>query len=150
GVPLPVYPIFMERLQDSLNDTKVKLTTKDGRTVTMSPVESSDSFDRERGLRFTILERTHQATTWGEAFNLSRKKTWFLVTMVYRTLQKLTTGQIAISNLGGPGTIAVVAGHAASAGWAKFFMFLAMLSANLAVINFLPIPLLDGGHMLLL
>ena len=52
--------------------------------------------------------------------------------------------------LGGPGTIAVAAGGAASQGLSTLLVFLTMLSANLAVINFLPIPLLDGGHMVFL
>ena len=52
--------------------------------------------------------------------------------------------------LGGPGTIAAAAGGAASEGLSTLLIFLTMLSANLAVINFLPIPLLDGGHMVFL
>lgn len=148
--PLSVYCEFMDRVQNSLNDTTVKLTVKGGRTVTITPIDSSDGFDPDRGLSFAVLERIHKAESWGEAFSLSRRKTWYLVTLVYRTLQKLVTGQVSIFNLGGPVTIAMAAGQAASGGMVKFFMFLAMLSANLAVINFLPIPLLDGGHMLLL
>jgi regulator of sigma E protease len=69
--------------------------------------------------------------------------------MVFRFLQKLGT-QVPINMLGGPGTIAVAAGGAASQGLSTLLIFLTMLSANLAVINFLPIPLLDGGHMVFL
>jgi regulator of sigma E protease len=147
---MPVYLWFFARLQNSLKDTEVRLTTTDGRTVTMLPVDSDESFNYDRGFHFDALERIQKADSWGDAFSISRRKTWGLVTLVYRTLQKLVTGQLSFKNLGGPGTIAAAAGHAASAGMTKFFMFLAMLSANLAVINFLPIPLLDGGHMLLL
>jgi regulator of sigma E protease len=71
------------------------------------------------------------------------------LTMVFRFLQKLG-GQVPITMLGGPGTIAVAAGGAASQGLSSLLVFLTMLSANLAVINFLPIPLLDGGHMVFL
>ena len=71
------------------------------------------------------------------------------LTMVFRFLQKLGT-QVPITMLGGPGTIAVAAGDAASQGLSSLLIFLTMLSANLAVINFLPIPLLDGGHMVFL
>src|SRR5205085_8411578 len=52
--------------------------------------------------------------------------------------------------LGGPKTIAEAAGSAASEGVSELLIFLTMLSANLAVLNFLPIPLLDGGHMVFL
>ena len=71
------------------------------------------------------------------------------LTMVFRFLQKLG-GQVPLKMLGGPGTIAVAAGDAASQGLSSLLIFLTMLSANLAVINFLPIPLLDGGHMVFL
>jgi regulator of sigma E protease len=57
---------------------------------------------------------------------------------------------VPFTALGGPGTIAMVAGSAASEGLATFLVFLTMLSANLAVLNFLPIPVLDGGHMVFL
>ena len=69
--------------------------------------------------------------------------------MVFRFLQKLGT-QVPISALGGPGTIAMAAGYSAAEGLSSLLIFLTMLSANLAVINFLPIPLLDGGHMVFL
>ena len=53
-------------------------------------------------------------------------------------------------NLGGPLTIVAAATMEASEGWPRLFIFLTLLSANLAVLNFLPIPVLDGGHMLFL
>ena len=53
-------------------------------------------------------------------------------------------------HLGGPGTIAVVATSEASQGIPRLLTFLTLLSANLAVLNFLPIPVLDGGHMVFL
>ncbi|MDA8563476.1 site-2 protease family protein, partial [Mariniblastus sp.] len=63
---------------------------------------------------------------------------------------KLISGKISPKNLGGPGTIAVVATSEASEGTSRLLLFLTFLSANLAVVNFLPIPVLDGGHMLFL
>ena len=69
--------------------------------------------------------------------------------MVFRFLRKLGT-QIPLTALGGPVTIAQAAGYSAFEGVGKLLLFLTILSANLAVINFLPIPLLDGGHMVFL
>jgi regulator of sigma E protease len=57
---------------------------------------------------------------------------------------------VPLTSLGGPVTIAQAAGFSAFEGIGKLLTFLTMLSANLAVINFLPIPLLDGGHMVFL
>nr|NIP84442.1 metalloprotease [Planctomycetales bacterium] len=59
-------------------------------------------------------------------------------------------GHLSPQLLGGPGTIAAVAGISAKEGLASLLIFLTLLSANLAVVNFLPIPVLDGGHMVFL
>ena len=64
------------------------------------------------------------------------------------TLKKLIAGNISTKSLGGPITIAKVAGDSADAGWQTFLQFIAMMSVMLAVMNLLPIPMLDGGHML--
>ena len=69
--------------------------------------------------------------------------------MVFRFITKIGT-QVPLTALGGPITIATAAGYSAYEGLPKLLVFLTMLSANLAVINFLPIPLLDGGHMVFL
>ena len=57
-------------------------------------------------------------------------------------------GQISAKNLSGPITIAKVAGDSAQSGWQSYLGFLALLSVSLGVLNLLPIPVLDGGHLL--
>ena len=69
---------------------------------------------------------------------------------VITVLKKLATGKLAVTNLGGPGTIIAVAAMESSEGPARLLLFLTLISANLAVVNFLPIPVLDGGHMMFL
>jgi regulator of sigma E protease len=86
----------------------------------------------------------------GEAVRLGWRETTESVLQVYRFLQKLSVNQISPKALGGPATIAAVAGQSAQRGISELLIFLTMLSANLAVINFLPIPILDGGHMVFL
>lgn len=68
--------------------------------------------------------------------------------LILDSLKKLITGQISTKNLGGPISIAKYAGASADAGWQSFFMFVAGLSVMLGVVNLLPIPVLDGGHLL--
>lgn len=68
--------------------------------------------------------------------------------LILDSLKKLITGQISTKNLGGPISIAQYAGASADAGWQSFFMFMAGLSVMLGVVNLLPIPVLDGGHIL--
>ncbi len=58
------------------------------------------------------------------------------------------TGQVSVKNLSGPITIANFAGDSARRGWRQFVYLLAMLSVSLGVLNLLPIPVLDGGHVL--
>lgn len=71
-----------------------------------------------------------------------------LIKSLYVTLKKLFTGEVSPTNLGGIITISRVTYLFAQAGWERFLYFLALLSINLAVINLLPIPVLDGGHLM--
>lgn len=116
----------------------------------LQPIDAAGEFVPWRGLRPTSLQETHQAKTWGEAFSLGLRETKESLLLVVTFLRKLVTGDIAPTNLGGPGLIAVAATMEASQGTSRLLIFLTMLSANLAVINFLPIPVLDGGHMMFL
>jgi len=63
-------------------------------------------------------------------------------------LFKIVSGEASVSNLSGPISIAQYAGQSAKMGMARFLEFLALISVSLAVLNLLPIPLLDGGHLL--
>jgi regulator of sigma E protease len=64
------------------------------------------------------------------------------------TLGQLVTGNRSVKELGGPLKIAQISGQQASLGWLPFFWLMAVISINLGFINLLPIPLLDGGHLL--
>jgi regulator of sigma E protease len=119
------------------------------REVTVTPAVVEGVFTAARGFVFEPIKRTRQATTFGEQVRYGWDETSEALTMVVRFLKKLGT-QVPLTMLGGPGTIAAAAGGAASEGVSSLLIFLTMLSANLAVINFLPIPLLDGGHMVFL
>ncbi|MDH3718384.1 MAG: site-2 protease family protein, partial [Planctomycetota bacterium] len=91
-----------------------------------------------------------RARTFGESLSLGWRETKYSMLTVYRFLHKLLAGQLSPKLLGGPGTIAAVAGITAKEGISSLLIFLTLLSANLAVVNFLPIPVLDGGHMVFL
>ena len=68
--------------------------------------------------------------------------------LTLRMLQKLLVGQASIDNISGPISIAKFAGQSASVGLDHYLNFIALISISLAVLNLLPIPLLDGGHLL--
>jgi regulator of sigma E protease len=61
---------------------------------------------------------------------------------------KMLLGNASLKNLSGPLTIADYAGKSASLGWTQYLLFLALISVSLGVLNLLPLPLLDGGHLM--
>ncbi|URJ24693.1 sigma E protease regulator RseP [Candidatus Blochmanniella camponoti] len=75
------------------------------------------------------------------------KKTWKLICLTTNTLFKLVTGDIRITHLSGPIAIAQGAGASAQSGVIYYLMFLSLISINLGIINLLPFPTLDGGHL---
>ena len=70
------------------------------------------------------------------------------MTLSIEMLGKLITGDVSVKNLSGPISIAQGAGMSASLGLVYFLGFLALISVNLGIINLLPLPVLDGGHLL--
>ncbi len=75
-------------------------------------------------------------------------ETWSLTTLTFESLWKMMAGLVSVKNLSGPITIAKVAGASLESGLESFLHLLAMLSVSLGVLNLLPIPVLDGGHLL--
>ena len=78
----------------------------------------------------------------------SLRRTWSMTVLTLDSLKKMLFGELSVKNLSGPITIAKVAGASAQSGVADFLNFLAYLSISLGVLNLLPIPVLDGGHLL--
>jgi regulator of sigma E protease len=75
-------------------------------------------------------------------------KTWSVTTLTLRTLWKMITGKASVESLSGPISIAQYAGQSAAIGLATFLGFLGIVSVSLGVLNLLPVPVLDGGHLL--
>ena len=74
-------------------------------------------------------------------------KTWDMSLLTLRVLWKMVTGEASLNNISGPITIAQYAGVTATIGFTTFIGFLAIISVSLGVLNLLPIPMLDGGHL---
>ncbi len=83
-----------------------------------------------------------------DAIGQSITRTWNLVVLSFNMIGKLITGDISVKNLSGPIAIAQGAGSSAGYGFVYFLGFLALISINLGIINLLPLPVLDGGHLL--
>ncbi|VEF26751.1 Regulator of sigma E protease [Shewanella baltica] len=83
-----------------------------------------------------------------DSFGIAADKTWQLVAVSFKMIGKLFTGDVSVKNLSGPISIAQGAGSSANYGLVYFLGFLALISVNLGIINLLPLPVLDGGHLL--
>ena len=150
----PSWPYVMAALQQVEEGTTLALGVEgaDGvrRDVTLTPAMDPDRFVVDRGLLFEPVYRMVRAGSIPAALRLGFGKAVDDLSLVYKFLHKLTSNQISPRLLGGPIEIAKQAGKSAEEGFSRFLLFLTMLSANLAVVNFLPIPVLDGGHMVFL
>ena len=82
-----------------------------------------------------------------ESFPKAVVKTWDMSLLTLRVLWKMVTGEASLNNISGPITIAQYAGVTATIGFTTFIGFLAIISVSLGVLNLLPIPMLDGGHL---
>ena len=88
-----------------------------------------------------------QDTPGAEALGIGLRQTWSATVMMVTGIGQIFMGDRSVDELGGPITMAKFSGEQLSLGWAPFVSFVAFISLNLAFINLLPIPVLDGGHL---
>jgi regulator of sigma E protease len=155
----PSWPYVASVLQQVREGTKLAVEVESAadaaggstrRTVELTTKAADDQFVVDRGLVFEPVYEIVRAGSFFDALSRGSRKAFENLSLVYRFLHKLTSNQISPRLLGGPIEIAKQAGKSAEEGFSHFLLFLTMLSANLAVVNFLPIPVLDGGHMVFL
>ena len=75
-------------------------------------------------------------------------RTWQMSALTLKMMSKMVIGEASLKNLSGPLTIADYAGKSANLGWSAYLAFLALVSISLGVLNLLPLPVLDGGHLM--
>jgi regulator of sigma E protease len=143
--------IFFGYVQGRLGpDTKVDLVVgekKDETVYSIAPVERSDWHRADRGFLLMMLTDVRVASSFGEALKLGAQETGDAMSAVVTFLRRIRDlGKHAA----GPVGIVTFAAGSVKAGFTKFLLFLALISANLAVVNILPIPVLDGGHLMFL
>jgi regulator of sigma E protease len=148
------WPHMLAQLQARLPGTHVELTLRDEqddqRTVTLEPADAEGWFYPLRGLLPETETFTRKAGSLRQAADWGYDETVDSLLLIYRTLEKLGSGQVSAKELVGPVGIIQLASRSAAQGTGELLIFLTILSANLAVLNFLPIPVLDGGHMVFL
>ena len=131
---------------------------RDGSTfdvpITVDAVEQNGRRVGQAGVRLRVdpqaAERAAVVVRYdvGEAFVQGLRKTWELSAFTVRMLGRIVTGGASLKNISGPLTMADIAGQSAQAGMLVFVSYLALISISLGVLNLLPVPLLDGGHLL--
>lgn len=147
---IPNWPYFMNNLQ--FTDAKeVELEYERSGKLQSCKLEvfESEHYSDQRGLVFGELVAHRTASSWDDAIRLGGRETWESAGLVLRVLKRLTNTD-TLNNLGGPLTIGYSATMEATRGIPQLLTFLTALSANLAVVNLLPIPVLDGGHLVFL
>ena len=90
----------------------------------------------------------HHHDDFAASVSRSTTHTWQMSTMILRVLGKMLIGEASHENISGPITIASIAGEALQLSWVYYFSILAAISISLGVMNLLPVPMLDGGHLL--
>ncbi len=83
-----------------------------------------------------------------DGFVKAARQTWESSVLSLKMIGRMITGDLSLKNLSGPLTIADYAGQSARLGWGHYLKFIAIISISLGVLNLLPIPVLDGGHLL--
>jgi regulator of sigma E protease len=149
-VPQSTWLLAFAQMQE-VPKVKMLLTLGDSESpVELIPAPEPTWFNPIRGLQFQAKRRELPPQGLASALRRGSLETLDNIVAIYATIRGLIQGRLSKNAVGGPIKIADVAYGAARLGLPAFIPFLAMLSINLAVINFLPIPPLDGGQMLFL
>ncbi len=142
----PEKAIPLEVLRDGQRVTLTvtpRSRTENGETYGYLGVRSRVDIPDEVRQQMLVTERFGPLEGLGQALD----KTWRMSWLTLRVLGKLVTGEASVRNLSGPITIAHYAGLSAQIGLEPFLGFLAIISISLGVLNLLPVPMLDGGHL---
>ncbi|MCO7233362.1 MULTISPECIES: sigma E protease regulator RseP [unclassified Cobetia] len=149
---------FVERVRGAPGETLSVLVARDGKEEALSLTPASNSLDDGRVVG--QVGASVQNVSWPEQYQRELSfgplaavgqavgKTGEMTVLTLDSIRKMLVGLIAPSNLSGPITIARIAGDTARSGLEAFLGFMAYLSISLGVLNLLPIPVLDGGHLL--
>jgi regulator of sigma E protease len=145
--------VFRSQLITAISESggkEVEITVQRGEetvTVRATPVQRGS-----RGMMDMYLGDRVKSFTPGpiEAVKLSVEENIESSGLIFRTLGGLFTGETSVRQLQGPVGIAQLSGESAAEGWIPLFSLMAMLSINLGILNLMPIPVLDGGHILIL
>ena len=158
GQAIPLWDAFVEAVRSHPGSVLNVEVERAGQMLTLSITpesitEAGKQFGRigaapqiDRAAFDAMLTEVHYPPL--AAFTEAARKTWETSVVSLKMMWKMVLGEVSLKNLSGPITIADYAGQSAQLGLGAYLGFLALISISLGVLNLLPIPLLDGGHLL--
>ena len=158
GADVDRWMTLVELIREKPNMAMSFIVLRDGQELPLTVIPKSRKIkEGEQGyigayqhipeeVRQKLVTRIEYSVT--ESISKAVVKTWDMSTLTLRVLWKMVSGEASLANISGPITIATYAGVTASIGLVSFISFLAVISVSLGVLNLLPVPMLDGGHLL--
>ncbi len=149
----------LEAVKDSQGKPIQMVVERDSAQVSLELVPAIDAvknvFGEEVEQRYMIGimkadELTYEKSNIFNAFGSACQQTWLYITLTVMGFVKIIQQVVPASEIGGPILIAQIAGEQMKAGWMNLIYFMSLLSVNLGILNLLPIPVLDGGHLVFL
>ena len=157
GKPIPGWPAWVEYVRAHPNQPILMEIERGGKHLTLEVtprlkheqdgdhgyVGAGVAVPKEDNRDMLSVLRYSPPVALGKAVG----KTWDMSALTFRMLWGMVSGRVSVSNISGPISIAKYAGYTAHAGVVAFLTFMAIVSLSLGVLNLLPIPVLDGGHL---
>lgn len=157
GVPTEKWQDISEQIQNSAGNPVALIIDRNGTTLNIvgqpTMQESKNIFGEVVGERMILgITRTdeiiYERVSIGEAFTAGAYQTWTFISLTVLGIIKMIQRVVPASEIGGPIFIAQLTSQQMQAGWTNLIHFMGLLSVNLGILNLLPIPMLDGGHLL--
>jgi regulator of sigma E protease len=140
----------IDRIHASANTPLTLVLERDGAEMSIAVTPEGQAGEAVIGVRLTEYETRRIDPTILQAFQMSAKQNWDNAVLIGRTVRGLFTRDTPVRQLMGPVAIAEMSGSAAHSGWLPLLNLMAMISLNLGLLNLVPVPVLDGGHIAIL
>ncbi len=150
GEQAPTQERVIERIQNSANTPLTFVVERDGAPLTLTVVPEGSPGAALIGVMVFSYEVEEVDLNFFQALEMSVERNWENAVLIGRTLRGLVTRDTPVSQLMGPVGIADLSGTAAQAGLLSLLNLMAMISLNLGLLNLMPVPVLDGGHIAIL
>jgi regulator of sigma E protease len=158
GRPVPAWDDLVATVSDAADRPLAFTVRRAGAEVRITVTPEAKSEGGKRVGRIGVAPHIDEAQTqrlitevrYGPADAAAQavKRTWEVSVFTVKMLGRMIVGDVSLKNLSGPITIADYAGQSAQMGWLAYLSFLALISISLGVLNLMPVPLLDGGHLM--